>query len=80
MNNEQGTFEPVRADSEFTKDGDEIIRIYPKSQENPQGPSVKTFPLLGIGDVVEIKGVKFTVTRIKADGKLGLKMVATGTL
>ena len=33
-------------------------------------------PTLHIGEIVEIKGVKFLVTRIKLDGKLGLKMVA----
>lgn len=34
-------------------------------------------PTLYIGEVIEIKGVKFEVIRIKADGKLGLKMLAT---
>ena len=76
MNSEQGTFDNTRFD-ELTKQGD-FIRVIPKSKDNPQGPSVKLFPTLSIGEIVEIKGVAFFVTRIKADGKLGLKMIPTG--
>lgn len=32
-------------------------------------------PTLFIGEIVEVKSMKFRVTRIKADGKVGLKMV-----
>lgn len=32
-------------------------------------------PTLYVGEVIEIKGMYFTVTRIKADGKVGLKMM-----
>ena len=48
--------------SKFKKDLRELERI-------------QKLPTLAIGEVVEIKGVKFTVRRIKADGRLGLRMV-----
>lgn len=32
-------------------------------------------PTLYVGEVVEVKGMSFRVTRIKADGKVGLQMV-----
>ena len=32
-------------------------------------------PTLYVGEVIEIKGMSFVVTRIKQDGKLGLKMI-----
>lgn len=37
------------------------------------GPQVP-FPDLAVDEIVQIKGVDFRVCRIKADGKLGLKM------
>ena len=44
---------------------------------NPQYDVAKASkPTLEIGEVVDIKGVKFRVTRIKRDGKVGLKMLA----
>ena len=35
-------------------------------------------PTLAVGEIVSVKGVDFVVTRIKADGNLGLRMVARG--
>jgi len=32
-------------------------------------------PTLTVGEIVEFSGMKFRVLRIKADGKVGLKMV-----
>ena len=32
-------------------------------------------PTLYLGEIINVKGMNFRVTRIKADGKVGLKMV-----
>jgi hypothetical protein len=68
MNQEKGTFEPIpdlfRKELEAANTRQEQERILSKCPR----------PTLYVGEVVEVKSVKFTVTRIKADGKLGLKM------
>ena len=61
MHSETGRFEPVPKEQE----GKPVVRI-----------ADKFFPTLAVGERVEIKGIGFVVTRIKADGKLGLKMLA----
>ncbi len=50
---------------------------YAKARINAQAQlnRIARLPTLAIGETVEIKGVKFQVTRIKADGKVGFKMV-----
>ena len=47
-----------------------LVRLNPQYE-----PGKSQDPGLSVGEVVEIKMVKFRVTRIKADGKLGLKML-----
>ena len=43
---------------------------------NPQyDPGKHQDPNLAVGEIIEIKMVKFRVIRIKADGKVGLKML-----
>ena len=44
--------------------------------DSPAFKKLRELPRLEIGEVVEIKGVKFAVTRIKSNGKLGLRMLA----
>ena len=45
------------------------------SELHAQREKIAKLPQLEIGEVVDIKGVKFKVTRIKSNGKLGLKML-----
>ena len=74
MNQETGRFENLN----FLDDSDgNMVRIKSTLQRiNPQyDPGKHQDPCLSIGEIVEIKHVKFRVTRIKADGKLGLKML-----
>lgn len=69
MEQKTGTFELIELGKEArSKDelAEELRRIEAKAKR----------PTLYVGEVVEVKGVKFRVTRIKADGKLGLKMLA----
>lgn len=56
----------------FEKDPAQIEYLR-REHANDFGPQVP-FPELAVGEIVEIKGVSFRVCRIKADGKLGLKM------
>lgn len=47
-------------------------------RESPERQGqIEAMPQLGIGEIVEIKGVKFKVLDIKTRGRLMLKMVAT---
>ena len=69
MDPPSGTFKPLPedivrdlADAKDLRQQQHILARLPK-------------PTLYIGEVVEIKGVKFQVTRIKIDGKLGLRML-----
>ena len=48
---------------------------FKKDLSEVQVSQLQKLPTLAIGEVVDIKGVKFRVTRIKANGKLGLKML-----
>ena len=80
MNKEKGTFEPLP--SEFTKQLDAVMVPVQGAKELEQMRKQREHilarapkPTLYIGEIVEIKGHKFSVIRIKADGKLGLKMV-----
>ena len=47
-----------------------VIRVNPQYEVGKRQD-----PCLSVGEIVEIKGVRFRVTRIKADGKLGLQML-----
>lgn len=70
MDQPTGTFQPLDSKQyqELKKLEDQAIAARRKIEK----------PTLTLGEIVEIKGVKFTVTRIKADGKLGLRMVVGG--
>ena len=48
----------------------ELARLNPKYE-----PGISQDPHLHVGEIVEIKLVKFRVLRIKKDGKIGLKML-----
>lgn len=71
MQEKTGTFEtdPVKVNA--------MRREWETMHVGSGGPQVP-FPDIAIDEVVQIKGVDFRVCRIKADGKLGLKMLKRG--
>ena len=69
QNQERTGFEPVP---------DEIAAKLPKIMEHERAKEILREcprPTLFVGEVVTVKGMSFRVTRIKADGKVGLRMV-----
>ncbi len=73
MDKETGTFMPIPRETERAIAG----YVGPERSKYAAGLLAKLpRPTLSIGELVEIKGVRFMVLRMKADGKLGLKMMA----
>lgn len=70
MEQRTGTFEPL------PKDTQTLLREAHDAEQQRRILEKLPRPTLHVGEIVEIKGVKFEVCRIKADGKLGLKMLA----
>lgn len=72
MNQETGRFDEARGAA-----ADLVARAALARMNEPGRHQYST---LQVGEVVEIKMVKFRVTRIKADGKVGLKMLCAAEL
>jgi len=66
-------FEPIPMDLSKKIDGLEPKYRTPKAVKEILQTAPR--PTLTVGEIVEFSGMKFRVLRIKADGKVGLKMV-----
>lgn len=76
MNAETGRFESLDGMEKFDLDLAMKKLREARDRINPQYyPHNRQDPTLSIGEVVEIKGIRFRVLRIKADGKIALKML-----
>lgn len=76
MNQETGRFENMDGMQKDAREARMAELRETTARLNPQyEPGKHQDPCLGVGEIVDIKGVKFRVTRIKADGKVGLKML-----
>jgi len=75
MNREEGTFEPVNPEKvkEIQESVDNSTQSLAQALKKLGDETGK--PILYIGEIIEIKGVKFKVQRIRAIGVLVLRMV-----
>ena len=66
MNPQSGTFEPPNE------------KAWRKAEERDMREKIEK-PTICIGEIVEVKGVKFIVRYFKPNGKMGLRMVRQDT-